>query len=49
MFFNICKKLLLTLSAVQIQAYTFANSVDPEETAHNEPSPQDLHCLPFCY
>ena len=22
--------------------------VDPDETAHNEPSHQDLHCLPFC-
>ena len=28
---------------------TFANSADPDETAHNEPSHQDLHCLPFCY
>ena len=27
----------------------FANSVDPDETALNEPSHQDLHCLPFCY
>ena len=25
----------------------FANSVDPAETAHNEPSHQDLHCLSF--
>ena len=25
----------------------YANSVDPDETAHNEPSHQDLHCLPF--
>ena len=22
-----------------------ANSLDPDETAHNEPSHQDLHCL----
>ena len=22
-------------------------SVDPDETAHHEPSHQDLHCLPF--
>ena len=28
---------------------TFANSVDPDETAHNEHSHQDPHCLPFCY
>ena len=25
---------------------TYANSVDPDETAHNEPSHLDLHC---CY
>ena len=25
----------------------FANSVDPDETAHNELSHQDLHCLSF--
>ena len=25
----------------------FANSVDPEETVHNEPSHQDLRCLTF--
>ena len=25
----------------------FANSVDPDETSHNEPSYQDLHCLTF--
>ena len=25
----------------------FANSVAPDETDHNEPSHQDLHCLPF--
>ena len=28
---------------------TFANSVDPDEMAHNEPSHLDLHCLPFCF
>ena len=27
---------------------TCANSVDPDEMAHNEPSHLDLHCLPFC-
>ena len=25
----------------------FANSVDPDETAHNEPSHQDVRCLTF--
>ena len=24
----------------------FANSVDPDEVAHNEPPYLDLHCLP---
>ena len=24
----------------------FANSVDPDEVAHNEPPHLDLHCLP---
>ena len=27
----------------------FANSVDSDETAQNEPSHQDLHCLLFCF
>ena len=26
-----------------------ANSADPDEMAHNKPSHQDLHCLPFCF
>ena len=26
----------------------FANSAAPDETAHNEPSHQELHCLPLC-
>ena len=28
---------------------TFANSVDPDKMAHNEPSHQDLHCFPFYF
>ena len=27
---------------------TYANSVDPDEKARNEPSHKDLQCLPFC-
>ena len=27
----------------------FANSVDPDETAHNKLSHQDLQCLPFFF
>ena len=33
---------------MQTKTDTCANSVDPDKTAHNEPSHQDLHCLPFC-
>ena len=31
--------------------HTIANSENPDETAHNEPSHQDFHCLPsyFCF
>ena len=43
------KTLNLTLSALQTNTSTFANSVDPDEMAHYEPSHQDLHCLPFCF
>ena len=28
---------------------TFTHSADPEETAHNEQSHQDLHCLTFWF
>ena len=38
--------LFLILSALQTNTYTSANSVDPDEMAH-EPSHLDLHCLPF--
>ena len=45
----IFKARILTLSFLQANTDTFANSVDPDETAHNEPSHQDLHCLLFYY
>ena len=34
-----------------MQTYTeaFANNVDPDITAHNEPSHQDLYFLPFSF
>ena len=38
---------VLTLSSLQTSTDTFANSADPDETAHKEPSHQDLHCLPL--
>ena len=38
--------LRLTLSTLQTKTYTFANSVETDETSRNEPSDQDLHYLP---
>ena len=38
----------LTLSSLQINTDSFANSADPDETC-NKPSHPDPHCLPFCY
>ena len=33
-------------TTMQQQKVEFANSVDPDEVAHYEPSHLDLHCLP---
>ena len=38
--------LLLALKAPITTIADFANTVDPDETAHNEPSHLDLKCLP---
>ena len=38
----------LTFSALKTKINTFANCVDRDETAHNEPSHLDLHYLQFC-
>ena len=35
-YFNYCNKKIIKL----------ANSENPDETAHKEPSHQDVHCLP---
>ena len=40
---------ILTLSTLYTKTDAFANSVEPDETAHNEPSHQDLHCLQFYF
>ena len=40
---------VLTISSLQTNRDTFANNVDPDGTAHNQPSHLDLHCLPFCF
>ena len=37
---------MLTLKAPDTTKADFANTVDPDETAHNEPSHQDQQCLP---
>ena len=39
--------LLLTLKGSNTTIAKFANTADPDETAHNEPSHLDLQCLPF--
>ena len=39
----------LTFSSLQTKTVTYANIVDPDEMAHNEPSHLDLHCLPFWF
>ena len=36
----------LTLQLPEAKIAEFANSVDPDEVAHNEPPHLDLHCLP---
>ena len=35
-----------TFKAPNTTIAKFANTVDPDEKAHNEPSHQDLQCLP---
>ena len=39
----------IMLSVQQTKTGTCTNSVDPAETACNEPSHQNLHFLPFCF
>ena len=43
---NIGEKHLLTHKAQNTTKAEFANTADPDETAHNEPSHLDLRCLP---
>ena len=42
-----CYDNTLTFSSktAKLKIVEFANSVDPHEAAHNEPSHLDLHCL----
>ena len=39
-------KQALTLKAPNTTIAEFANTADPDETGHNEPSHLDLQCLP---
>ena len=36
----------LPLQVLETKIADFANSVDLDQVAHNEPPDQDLHCLP---
>ena len=38
----------LILNAPKTKIVEFANNVDPDEVAHNEPPYIGLHCLPTC-
>ena len=43
---SIMAKDVLTLKAQNTTIAEFANTADPDETAHNEASHLDLQCLP---
>ena len=40
---------MFTLSSLQTNSDIIPNSTDPDKTAHNEPSHQDLQSLQLCY
>ena len=39
----------LTLEVSETKIAEFANSIDLDEVAHNEPPNLDLYCLPSCF
>ena len=43
------REIVLTLQVLETKTAEFANSIDPDEVAHNEPLHQDLHCLPSSF
>ena len=52
MHFHSLFKAILSLFKLVIladQNDVFANNIDPDETAHIEPSHEDLHSLAFCF
>ena len=44
--FSVTSKLRLYMPKMNILVVEFANSLDPNELAHNEPPHLDLYCLP---
>ena len=44
----IASVVLKSLNDQKAKIVEFANSVDPDEVAHNEPPHLDLQCLPSC-
>ena len=40
---------ILILSVIQTKTDTYANSIEPDETAHNKPFHQHIHYLPFSF
>ena len=44
---RICPLLQIEISAKNLNK--IVKSVEHDEMAHNEPSHQDVHCLPFCF
>ena len=44
--FGTLTRYFLTVCATVMKIAEFANSVDPDEVALNEPPHLDLHCLP---
>ena len=45
---GLISNMFINFLALKTMTDTFSNSADPDETAHNEPSHQDLLCLQFC-
>ena len=42
---SLCCNHSATLQVTSIETAEFANSIEPDEVAHNEPPHLDLHCL----
>ena len=42
-----CNSSVVTFYDINPKVVDFANSIDPDEVAHDEPPHLDLHCLPL--